>query len=79
MDKLNDKSVPIKELVSKAQEFASLHTVYVIDADKIQSLEDVKRIFKSLTMLIKPTNPNFELLSDLVTEKKEYDGKNTKA
>jgi len=73
-----DKSKPISEIVQEARRHAAVNTIYVVDADKVQTLEDVKLIFKSLSLLIKPTNPHFEMLSHLLTEKKEYDSKTTK-
>jgi hypothetical protein len=73
-----DASKPISEIVQEAKRHAAVNTIYVVDSDKVASLEDVKLIFKSLSLLIKPTNPHFEMLSHLLTEKKEYDSKATK-
>jgi len=75
----DDKAKPTGELVEEAKRLAGMHTVYVVDGEKIVSIEDIKVIFKSLALLIKPNNPNFELLSHLLTEKKEYDNKNSQS
>lgn len=41
---------------------------YVIDWDKVQTLEDMKRIISTINISFEPNTPNLENIKDLVRE-----------